>query len=116
MISEERKGLFDNSQEQQEHVQKTAPRHDDDDHSEKKRVVQEWLQSFLPNIYPADLELYSLLLVKEGFDSIEMLEEELLEEDLQFMKTAHRRALLRRVKLGGRSMEGGNDEMNKTTL
>lgn len=62
---------------------------------DKKQVVQEWLQTLLPNLYPDDLESYSRHLIDEGFDSRQMLEDELLEADLYFVKTAHRRAILK---------------------
>jgi hypothetical protein len=65
---------------------------------DKKQVVQEWLQTMLPNLYPDDLETYSQHLIDEGFDSRQILEDELLEEDLSFIKTAHRRAILRSMK------------------
>ena len=67
----------------------------------KKEAVQEWLQSCLPSLYPDDLEIYTCRLVEEGFDSKQMLEGELLEEDLCFMKKAHRRILARKLKFGG---------------
>lgn len=74
--------------------------HDDDNDVTliKKNAVQEWLHSVLPSLYSDDLDAYTLHLVQEGFDSKQMLEEELLQEDLKFMKTAHRRAVMRRIK------------------
>lgn len=64
----------------------------------KKKIVKEWLQFYLPNLYSDDLEMYACHLIQEGFDSKQMLEEELLKEDLHFMKSAHRRVLLRQLR------------------
>jgi lipopolysaccharide export LptBFGC system permease protein LptF len=61
--------------------------------SEKISTVRAWLQSRLPELYSDDLQAYAHHLVQDGFDSVTLLQEELREEDLAFMKTAHRRRL-----------------------
>eukprot|EP00978_Attheya_sp_CCMP212_P047095 scaffold421223_cov47-Attheya_sp.AAC.2 len=61
----------------------------------KMGVVEDWLSKALPELHMDDLHNYVLHLVKEGFDSLTMLEQELVPEDLDFMKTAHKRVLLR---------------------
>jgi beta-glucosidase/6-phospho-beta-glucosidase/beta-galactosidase len=63
--------------------------------SEKSKVVEKWLTEALPQLHADDIAAYSSLLVEDGFDSVEVLETELLAEDLDFMKKAHRRALIR---------------------
>jgi len=45
-----------------------------------------------------DVEAYSARLVDDGFDSLQMLMEQLEEDDLDFMKKAHKRALVRYLK------------------
>jgi hypothetical protein len=63
--------------------------------SEKSTIVEKWLREALPQLHVDDIAAYSSLLVADGFDSVEVLETELLAEDLDFMKKAHRRALIR---------------------
>jgi hypothetical protein len=64
-------------------------------HQEKCEIVQKWLVAASPHLHTDDITLYALRLVDDGFDSFEMLETELLQEDLTFMKKAHQRALVR---------------------
>jgi len=64
--------------------------------SEKTQVAQ-WLLSQLPHMHKDDASEYSTQLYDLGFDSIAFIEEELIEEDLSFMKTAHRRVLMRQL-------------------
>lgn len=61
----------------------------------KIEIVQSWLKEALPQLYADDLARYTSHLVMDGFDSTELLETELIKEDLNFMKKAHRRALIR---------------------
>jgi hypothetical protein len=68
--------------------------------SEKSTIVEKWLTEALPQLHADDIAAYSSLLVEDGFDSVEVLETELLAEDLDFMKKAHRRALIRVKDLG----------------
>jgi hypothetical protein len=63
--------------------------------SEKKNVVEKWLQKALPQLHEDDVSMYSTQLITDGFDSYAMLENELIMEDVEFMKKAHRRALVR---------------------
>lgn len=65
---------------------------------EKEQVVRDWIQQVLPSLYSDDLATYSAHLLDEGFDSVEMLEQELLDTDLLFMKTAHRRVVMRKIR------------------
>ena len=61
---------------------------------QKEKIVQSFLITSLPSIYMDDVEAYSARLVDDGFDSLQMLMEQLEEDDLDFMKKAHKRALL----------------------
>jgi hypothetical protein len=55
-------------------------------------IINDWLLSHLPDLEDTVVTSYSTHLIDDGFDSLDMLKE-LTEEDLQFMKTAHRRVL-----------------------
>ena len=66
--------------------------------SEKKtQIVLQWLLSQLPHMSKDDASDYATQLHNLGFDSVAFIEEELIEDDLSFMKTAHRRVLMRRL-------------------
>mmetsp|Transcript_22376 Transcript_22376/g.38256 ORF Transcript_22376/g.38256 Transcript_22376/m.38256 type:complete len:186 (-) Transcript_22376:1328-1885(-) len=65
--------------------------------SEKTQVVAPWLLSQLPHMHKDDASEYATQLYDLGFDSVSFIEEELIEEDLSFMKTAHRRVLMRQL-------------------
>ena len=65
---------------------------------EKEKTVQSFLITSLPSIYMDDLRDYTKRLVEEGFDSLQMLTEQLEEDDLDFMKKAHKRALLQVIR------------------
>ena len=60
--------------------------------------IQEWLLQLLPHLNEEDATNYSKHLVDDGFDSIPFIKEELLVEDLHFMKKAHRRVIERNLK------------------
>mmetsp|Transcript_17597 Transcript_17597/g.28797 ORF Transcript_17597/g.28797 Transcript_17597/m.28797 type:complete len:180 (-) Transcript_17597:1303-1842(-) len=64
--------------------------------SGKTQVVQ-WLLSQLPHMCKEDASEYAAKLHDLGFDSVAFIEEELIEDDLSFMKTAHRRVLMRQL-------------------
>lgn len=70
-------------------------------------LVQNWLTKTLPQLYADDAAIYARSFVKEGFDSVQMLEGELLGDDLAFMKKAHRRALIRAKSLKESKARGG---------
>ena len=70
--------------------------------STKKGVVQNWLKEALPHLHDDDLTRYTSRLVEDGFDSVELLETDLVEEDMDFMKKAHRRALIRVKGIGNK--------------
>ena len=65
--------------------------------SEKTQIVLQWLLSQLPHMSKDDASEYATQLHDLGFDSVAFVEEELIEDDLSFMKTAHRRVLMRRL-------------------
>lgn len=65
------------------------------DEKKKIKIVQKWLSTAIPHLHADDTALYASQLVEDGFDSLGMLQNEILEEDLTFMKKAHRRALMR---------------------
>ena len=54
--------------------------------------VEEWLMALIPTLQDADLISYSQCLVDDGFDCLQMLDV-LTDDDIVFMKTAHRRVL-----------------------
>mmetsp|Transcript_28481 Transcript_28481/g.52959 ORF Transcript_28481/g.52959 Transcript_28481/m.52959 type:complete len:472 (-) Transcript_28481:80-1495(-) len=68
--------------------------------SSREQHVQRWLTSVVPCLMRDDIKAYTRRLVDDGFDSIAIIEDYLLEEDLSFMKTAHRRALVKKLKKG----------------
>ena len=61
---------------------------------DRGQAVRDWLSGAVPYLQQDDVRRYSLHLVEDGFDSAEILNDHLLEVDLGFMKTAHRRALV----------------------
>jgi hypothetical protein len=63
--------------------------------TEKQIVVKAWLLTPLPELHPDDLATYTLRLLEDGFDSLYLLNTELMYEDLDFMKKAHKRAIVR---------------------
>jgi hypothetical protein len=58
--------------------------------------VQQWLTSYLPQLAKEDIVYYCNSLIDDGFDSLDMLGE-LLEDDIGFMKKAHKRVIARRL-------------------
>ena len=60
--------------------------------------VSKWLLLYLPNLSEEDLSKYSKHLVDDGFDTVKMIEQELLADDILFMKKAHRRVIERQLK------------------
>lgn len=67
--------------------------------------IANWLLRHLPHLNEDDVKKYTQQLVGDGFDSVTFLEEELLAEDISFMKKAHRRVIERQLK----SRRGGDD-------
>ena len=53
--------------------------------------------SQLPHLKNEDVSTYTTKLQELGFDSVAFIKEELLDEDLQFMKKAHRRVVMRKI-------------------
>ncbi len=66
-------------------------------HAKDNTEVKEWLLSHLPHLHNEDVSNYTTKLHELGFDSVAFIEEELLDEDLQFMKKAHRRVVMRKI-------------------
>jgi len=64
--------------------------------SQNTKVAQ-WLLSQLPHMHQDDASKYATQLFHLGFDSVAFVEEELIEDDLSFMKTAHKRVLIRQL-------------------
>lgn len=58
-------------------------------------VVETWLLTALPELHPNDLSVYSHRLMGDGFDSLTLLQMDLVQADLEFMKKAHKRAIVR---------------------
>ena len=83
-----------------ETVQDSETKEDAAVNNVKHVIVKTWLEEALPHLHSDDLNYYTSQLVDDGFDSVELLDTELLIEDLDFMKKAHRRALSRKKGLG----------------
>ena len=64
----------------------------------RNNTIEEWLLKHLPHLKGEDLQQYTQNLVNDGFDSISLIENELLAEDLSFMKKGHRIVVERRLK------------------
>ena len=60
--------------------------------NDRHEEVEEWLVALIPTLQEADLISYSQCLVDDGFDCLQMLDV-LTDDDIVFMKTAHRRVL-----------------------
>lgn len=63
--------------------------------SSRLHIPKAWLSQALPDLLPSDLDMYSNTLVQDGFDSMTLLENDIIHDDLNFMKKAHKRALVR---------------------
>lgn len=86
--------LVESALSQQESEGAITEYHTDAD-AAKNRIVRNWLEEALPQLHSDDHVRYTAQMVDDGFDSAEILESDLMEEDLDFMKKAHRRALVR---------------------
>ena len=60
--------------------------------------VMQWLLTHLPNLQEADAIFYFNSLLEEGFDTVDILNDEICEEDLSFMKKGHQRVLLKSLR------------------
>jgi len=58
--------------------------------------VKKWLLSYLPRLISSDTIRYINILIEDGFDCLAMLDE-LIEEDISFMKKAHKRSMSRQL-------------------
>lgn len=58
-------------------------------------TVRNWILKVVPFLNTKDVALYANHLVEDGFDSVDIIEQELTPDDLDFMKKAHKRALVR---------------------
>ena len=65
---------------------------------EKEKTVESFLITSVPCIYMDDVRTYTTRLIDDGFDSLQMLMDQLEEDDLHFMKKAHKRALLQVIR------------------
>ena len=65
-------------------------------YSERFDEVEEWVLSYLPRLQPDDCYKYTSCLIEDGFDSLDMLGE-LIDDDLYFMRKAHRRVMSRKL-------------------
>ena len=63
--------------------------------STRMEPVKKWMQASLSFLNPSDIDHYVDKLFADGFDSVQIIKMELRDEDLGFMKKAHRRALNR---------------------
>lgn len=59
----------------------------------KEQTIESFLKEAVPFLYSLDIQTYTKHLVDDGFDSVPMVVNELLREDLHFMKKAHARAV-----------------------
>ena len=69
-----------------------------EDDKDTNKSVADWLTQQLPHLNQNDLTTYSNRLIDDGFDSVSFIEEEMLFEDISFMKKAHRRVIERKIK------------------
>ena len=69
--------------------------------AKQSATVDQWLMTHLPDLNRSNVLKYSAKLIGRGFDSIGVLDL-VKEEDLDFMKMAHRRLLLRSLPSGNR--------------
>lgn len=76
-------------------TQSDAIKSDDPLRTEKRAVVEAWILGALPELHPDDTASYTLRLLEDGFDSLSLLQTDLILEDLDFMKMAHQRAITR---------------------
>ena len=76
----------------------------DESNYECYNEVKSWLIAYLPSLQDHDTTNYCQHLMSDGFDSVEMLEE-LIEDDLHFMKKGHRRVLTRKLLFEASSSE-----------
>lgn len=67
---------------------------DDDGKDERYLFARNWLLQYIPHLHEEDVVAYSKRLVNDGFDCEESFLE-LCAEDLDFLKLAHRRAVVR---------------------
>ena len=67
---------------------------DDDGKDERHLFARNWLLQYIPHLHEEDVVAYSRRLVNDGFDCEESFLE-LRAEDLNFLKLAHRRAVVR---------------------
>ena len=63
---------------------------------ESQDEVRDWILSHLPRLTEEDVAKYCTCLVQDGFDSTDVLTA-VNEEDLHFMKKAHKRVLIQRI-------------------
>ena len=75
--------------------------------SSSNEEIPQWLMSQLPHLNKEDVENYTQCLIDDGFDSEAFIYDELTEEDLSFMKKAHKRVLMRQIM---QQKGEGNDE------
>jgi hypothetical protein len=73
-------------------------------------ITAQWLLKHLPHLNQEDVAKYSKHLVDEGFDSVAFIEKELVADDLQFMKKAHRRVMERQLRDWNQSRSNGGNE------
>jgi len=66
--------------------------------------VMNWLSLHLPQLQKDDAVRYCDCLIQDGFDSVDMLGD-VMEEDLPFMKKAHKRNLIQRMKKSNKAKE-----------
>ncbi len=78
--------------------------------NDSNKVIGQWLLRHLPHLNQEDVGKYSKQLVDDGFDSVAFIEKELVPDDLQFMKKAHRRVMERRLRDWNQSKRNGGDE------
>jgi hypothetical protein len=76
-------------------IAQVGPR--EDETNTQLSVIIGWLKSQLPHLHEEDAKRYSQHLVDDGFDSVKFIIEELTDDDLDFMKKAHRRVLVRHL-------------------
>lgn len=59
--------------------------------------ILSWLKLQLPHLREDDAASYCKCLIEQGFDSVAFIDKELMDDDLDCMKKAHRRVLMRQL-------------------
>ena len=63
---------------------------------DRAKMIRQWLHEAIPDLHDDDTNQYIQQLIEDGFDTLTLLLNELLIEDLVFMKKGHKRAVVKK--------------------